>query len=178
MGDAIVWPVAPGTACPREGSMDTPAPPAFSLRQTCPQTPHLLSPSFCPLFFFFQALGGVFGGFFFAPHPKAVTASQECQVGEAASPAMESRTSLWRRCSPCAFLQQCRTALSSSQHSFSLTTVPSFILFPRWLAGLLPVTSLLSSSRSSCFYSVQDSLMGGIESVTPRWRLLFPSSIF
>lgn len=57
------------------------------------------------------------------------------------------------------------------------TTLPSFILFPRWLAGLLPVTSLLSSSRSSHFHSVQDSLTGGIGSLTPRWRLLFPSSV-
>lgn len=70
MGDAFVRPVAPGAACPWESSLDTPGPPAFSLCRTRPQTPHLLSLSFSPLFFFFPALRGGFGGIFFHPPPR------------------------------------------------------------------------------------------------------------
>lgn len=129
VGNAFVLPAAPGAACPREGSLDTPGLPAFSLRRTCPQTPHLLSPSFSPLFFFFLMLGGVLEAFFFClpPTPRRES-SRECRVGEVMSPATESRASWRRRRSPRAFLQQCRTAHPSSQHSFSLTTLPSFIL--------------------------------------------------
>lgn len=141
----------------------------FSPPDTPANSPPPLSLFFSPLLLLLPGAGRGFGGLFFRPPPRG----GRCLPGR---PRALPRRAERLGC-PLPAVQD-STPLFPAQHT---PNHPSFILFPRWLAGPLPVTSLLSSSRSSCFHSVQDSLAGGIGSVTPRVsecrRLLFPSSI-